>query len=666
MRRSTSAKSLLVRLRRRFGHWLTIWGVTGVLVMLGAVMVVVAFLWFIFGTPHPLHTTFLHGSVMLTDVLAEIVVPCLSHVRVTPVMERLPTPSLRLQHSPPTSPAATIYFRTPCEHSQLMAASVDFPTEALSRYSSSVPENERLQTLDQMKLSAKHQQKQLTAGSSDSGAPQPPPTLLRGSVELTTTDELQSVDFGVVLLGPDGKASATVAALSIDRNNWTRSPFEAAVPLGTKRLRLELWICPRTRQPQHGLDSSRFVRGLELATFLVEPPAGSLRCRMLCRPIVNYVQQNTVVLLWETNCNADLHQVWVGPSAEKLMLHREGPVRSVQTHASGSHFVHHYTLDVPAQARGAHKRRATLFYRVHSGAASSEVHELRLPWRHWSPSQPIESSIDDPILRVGVLGDSQSGALLFRHHLFHMAQRQPEMLIHLGDMVQESGRIKEWRTYWSGPLEVDRLGSTVPVLVVRGNHDGSTPLSHAYSALPSNRRYYATTVFHTRFIVLDANLDPTGGPEDEQTRWLRRELQSRESASARFRVVLVHIPPYVEYWDPKAWANGESDWGKGVRTVWAPLFERLAVDLVMSGHSHIFQFGTRGQVAYSILGGGGGKLDRTRVVDWGLYATTILEHHYAMLVFRQTTLTLETFNDADQMIHRHTLVGQAAILKGRH
>ncbi len=91
-----------------------------------------------------------------------------------------------------------------------------------------------------------------------------------------------------------------------------------------------------------------------------------------------------------------------------------------------------------------------------------------------------------------------------------------------------------------------------------------------------------------RLIVLDSNLDPdqmprprpfglssrrshhapaqgqghgqAGGEDDEwdsQTHWLFAELQSAEYRSAAFRVVVVHVPPFVEFW------NANDFWNKG-------------------------------------------------------------------------------------------------------
>lgn len=60
-----------------------------------------------------------------------------------------------------------------------------------------------------------------------------------------------------------------------------------------------------------------------------------------------------------------------------------------------------------------------------------------------------------------------------------------------------------------------------------------------------------------RFVVLDSNQDSA-----EQLAWLEGVLSARDS---KFVAVLVHIPPFLELWDPVAWKRGESEWGMGLR-----------------------------------------------------------------------------------------------------
>lgn len=174
------------------------------------------------------------------------------------------------------------------------------------------------------------------------------------------------------------------------------------------------------------------------------------------------------------------------------------------------------------------------------------------------------------------------------------------MLFHLGDFVHDGSSRKEFRTYWMAPLESSALGSTVPIMVARGNHDGESGLAYAY-ALTSPGGYSAVTYGIVRMITLNTN---AGIYENsEQTKWLMRELSSSEFNDATFKIVLLHVPPFVDYWEVEAWTKKkESVPSENIQKYWVPLFEKYTVSLVISGHSHVYQRGRKNNVNYVICG----------------------------------------------------------------
>ena len=57
------------------------------------------------------------------------------------------------------------------------------------------------------------------------------------------------------------------------------------------------------------------------------------------------------------------------------------------------------------------------------------------------------------------------------------------------------------------------------------------------------------------------------------------------------------------------------------------------VDLVVSGHSHVYQRGSRdGKHFFAIIGGGGSEFDYNRVNDWQVYNATVLGRRHAVRV----------------------------------
>lgn len=232
-------------------------------------------------------------------------------------------------------------------------------------------------------------------------------------------------------------------------------------------------------------------------------------------------------------------------------------------------------------------------------------------------------------LRIGVLGDNQFAAVRFSKVLNRMVSTagKLDMMIHLGDAVQDAASARAWSTdFW---YPVGHYGLLdLPWVLLRGNHDAPS----VYTSIPQVTGNIGYTSFYlartsTYFVVLDSNTD-----SELQDRFLEAELKSDRAQSASRRIVLVHIPPYVEYWAPKSWNNGERLWGQFVRTKWVPIFQAQHVDLVISGHQHNYQRSQDHGVTYLIAGGAGGTLDHERVEDYHLQnPLTIVQHHFGVL-----------------------------------
>ncbi|CAG8589079.1 9643_t:CDS:2 [Ambispora gerdemannii] len=244
----------------------------------------------------------------------------------------------------------------------------------------------------------------------------------------------------------------------------------------------------------------------------------------------------------------------------------------------------------------------------------------------------LSQSINYPI-RILAISDNQFGLSVFNQLLDGVVKRHPppNFIIHAGDAVQDYDRLQQWQTDFYDPMTHHRLAQNAPLIYAHGNHDYDPSLEYPYT---SSRLWYAYTIANTRWIVLDSNMD-----DPLQDTWLLSELQSQESRDAMFRVVIVHIPPFIEFWDPYAWHNkGEKHWGEFVRLRFVPLFQEFGVDLVISGHQHNYQRGSSNGITYTIIGGAGGELDYQRVEDWHIYDSVQKTYHYVTIEIWDKTL----------------------------
>ena len=248
-----------------------------------------------------------------------------------------------------------------------------------------------------------------------------------------------------------------------------------------------------------------------------------------------------------------------------------------------------------------------------------------------------------------IFGDNQAGAVTFERLLQSANENDydqashPNLLIHLGDAVQDAYIKREWHSYFFSPLQRLPFTHQIPLLLTQGNHDvipsrffniNNNNNNNNNGNLRKKRydhTYYSLSIGNAiRFVVLNSNID-----DSKQRDFMLNEFQSNKFKDAEYRIILCHIAPFIEYWEPNAWFNkNEKNMGKHVREKWVPLFEQYKVDVVISGHSHVYQRGRKNDVTYIISGGAGAELediDNYRVANYKFYKVTIGKHHVLKL-----------------------------------
>ncbi|KAJ1989277.1 hypothetical protein GGI25_004819 [Coemansia spiralis] len=297
---------------------------------------------------------------------------------------------------------------------------------------------------------------------------------------------------------------------------------------------------------------------------------------------------------------------------------------------------------------------------------------------------------NDGSVQILVIADNQNEPTTFRsvlsssRKMYAKRQKYPNLILHVGDSIQSINKLSDWQTQLFAPME-DSGGfqHTTPLIFVPGNHDhdkrrgldnrnyymdmyhgiystddlGSKPVANG----SYHQFYHSISLGSARIIVLDAEC-----PSKEQSEFLVSELQSSAFKNAHFRIVAIHIPPYIEFWDPYTWEHkGEKHWGEHVRLEYDNLFRQHGVDLVISGHQHNYQRSTiprnrnstaADTITYAIVGGAGGGLDLERVEDWNMYNVTYLDHHYVALDIDKSELRWTAYNVASSIVDHFSIV----------
>ena len=197
-----------------------------------------------------------------------------------------------------------------------------------------------------------------------------------------------------------------------------------------------------------------------------------------------------------------------------------------------------------------------------------------------------------PVVRFAVKGDWGWGgpeqrrvtARLCAEHRIHPFR----FLLTTGDNFYQPDGVANSANFTVPERCVTRLG--LRWRAAWGNHDlGGDSTA---TVLGSRRRWFTFVSGPVRVVVLDSN-DPENAT---QLRFLRRVLKV-----ARQRVVIVayHHPTYT---------MGLHEPSTAQQRLWAPLFRKAGVSLVLQGHNHAYERMVVRGVTYITTGGGGAPL----------------------------------------------------------
>ncbi|PKN57000.1 MAG: hypothetical protein CVU56_13255 [Deltaproteobacteria bacterium HGW-Deltaproteobacteria-14] len=396
----------------------------------------------------------------------------------------------------------------------------------------------------------------------------------------------------VAFLGADGQTLGATRSLMAAGPAWRQLHAPALIPAGTRAIRVE--VEGRLRRGAHN-DASADDVSVVLRDRWPRAPVTITKAPLLYGPATG-----AVTVLWEADLAAAHHVVrWREVGGEW----RDAGAVETQRITDG-HAVQRAVLG-PLVAGGSYE------YEVRSDDAVA------------GPFRFAAAPAADASYRVSWLSDNQDGYPVFRHIVAQLAAARPSLAIFAGDLVQHGQLLREWQQQWFGPLSVGGFGQSTPIVFARGNHDGEHDLAYAYSALPGNEAWYAFTHGRVRYVFLDTEAHPAAAPA--QAAWLKAELASEAARAADFRVVVMHKPPFTNFWD-RAVYDGQG-W---IRAQWVPQLEAHGVDLVVAGHAHGYMRLQRGSTTYLVIGGGGGELDTAISGRWEA-ASVARVHHYAVM-----------------------------------
>ena len=165
-----------------------------------------------------------------------------------------------------------------------------------------------------------------------------------------------------------------------------------------------------------------------------------------------------------------------------------------------------------------------------------------------------------------------------------------DMVIMLGDNMYGSQKPQDFVDKFENPYK-PLLDAGVKFYAALGNHDNQT--NRFYKPWNMNgERYYAYSKKNAKFFVLDSDyMDP------KQLQWLENELKT---ARDDWKIVYFHHPLYS--------SGGRHGSEVDLRVTLEPLFVKYGVNVVYSGHDHIYERVKPQKGIYYFVVGSSGQL----------------------------------------------------------
>jgi predicted phosphodiesterase len=203
-----------------------------------------------------------------------------------------------------------------------------------------------------------------------------------------------------------------------------------------------------------------------------------------------------------------------------------------------------------------------------------------------------------------VYGDSRSNPKMHASLTAQFAQFKPDFILHTGDLVAKGTDYSLWSREFFTPAA--SFLDHVPFFSVIGNHeqDGTNYLN--YFDLPGNELWYSFDAGPVHVLALDFRFEKPG---QAQFKFARKDLLT---SRAPWKLVVLHVPVYNI-------GGHASDWG---HTAYLPLFHKAKVDMVLAGHSHLYErfrplapdkSAGKWAITHITTGGGGASLYATLV-----------------------------------------------------
>jgi PKD repeat protein len=288
-------------------------------------------------------------------------------------------------------------------------------------------------------------------------------------------------------------------------------------------------------------------------------------------PYLQNVTQNSIAIMWETTRPSD-SRVEYGLTSE----HTDSAYDATPT------TLHEVSLSA--------LQPDTLYHYQVSSATETETVS--------SKDNTFETAIPGAApFRFAVYGDTRSQPEQHSAVVNAIVASAPRIILHTGDFVSDGRVDSSWQSEFFDPAQP--LIENTTLFPCLGNHEWNADLYYRCFDPPQgggdyHEQWYSFDYANCHLTVIDSNADYK--PGSQQYSWLVDDLQSADN---EWCFVIQHHPAY---------SSGPHGGLQEIQDHLVPLYESNHVDMVFSGHDHLYERSYKNGVYYIVTGGGGAPL----------------------------------------------------------
>jgi predicted phosphodiesterase len=216
-----------------------------------------------------------------------------------------------------------------------------------------------------------------------------------------------------------------------------------------------------------------------------------------------------------------------------------------------------------------------------------------------------------------------------------------DLLVTAGDNIYETGAAADFKAKFFEPMAC-LLRKNVQFRSALGNHDivsdNGRPELHE-PRFGMNGRNYVIREGGVRFVIADSN--------DLRKRWMNTALKTQEGD--RWTVVVFHHPVYS--------SSSHHESTDDFRFTLPPMFEKRGVDLVVTGHTHIYAVTKPLHKIRYVTTGGGSASPHDCDPKW-YTERCIVEYHFLSIAAGDDKMTVAAIGPSGKTIDRFSTTGR--------